>query len=280
MLQDGDGDGDGDGDSDSNGDAIAHLVNGPPHHEKEDDEDEDEEILVLEAATAADEEEKYHGQQQQQLRLHSLQMTLVIRQIPYQGLSFQIWPAASTLVSLLDSPTNPILPLLSNSNSSFPIRILELGSGTGLVGIAAASLLHAHVTLTDLPHVLPNLQFNANANAPATASNGGTVDVRCLRWGDPNDMGSLGHRYDLLLATDVVYHDHLFYPLLQTLSFYLQGPVALVMVHLRRWKKDAIFFKKARKVFDVRAIHTDEPLPGSRTGVTVYHFIRKHQCNG
>lgn len=37
--------------------------------------------------------------------------------------------------------------------------MLELGSGTGVVGLAAA-LLGAHVTLTDLPHLLPGIRRN------------------------------------------------------------------------------------------------------------------------
>lgn len=255
------------------GDGLSHLANFLQQ-------DEEEEQQQTPAAVEDKEETKAL-----QLLLESINTTLFVRQLPSQGLSFQLWPAASTLVSLIDQNRNsssPILPLLSlpvSQPNSKPIRILELGSGTGLVGIAAASLLHAHVTLTDLPHVLPNLQFNADANAAATVTNGGTVEVRCLRWGEPNDMGSLGHQFDLILASDVVYHDHLFDPLLNTLSFFLQGRVVFVMAHLRRWKKDGVFFKRARKLFEVRMVHTDEPLPGSRTGVAVYHFSGKHQNN-
>lgn len=258
------------------GDGLNHLANF-----LQQDEEEQQQTLVSAAAAVEDREET----KQLQLLLESINTTLFVHQLPSQGLSFQLWPAASTLVSLIDrnkNSSNPILSFLSLPISqpySKPIRILELGSGTGLVGIAAASLLHAHVTLTDLPHVLPNLQVNSDANAAATATNGGTVEVHCLRWGEPEDMASLGHQFDLILASDVVYHDHLFDPLLHTLSFFLQGQVTFVMAHLRRWKKDGVFFKRARKLFEVKMIHTDEPLPGSRTGVAVYHFTGKHQNN-
>lgn len=39
-------------------------------------------------------------------------------------------------------------------------RALELGAGTGIVGIAAACC-GAHVLLTDLPEALPQLQVSA-----------------------------------------------------------------------------------------------------------------------
>ncbi|KAL6008744.1 hypothetical protein ACLOJK_021970 [Asimina triloba] len=205
-------------------------------------------------------------------------ITLFIRQLPSQGLSFQLWPAASALMSFLDQSLSSLSSCsLLSAISQRPLRVLELGSGTGLVGITAAVILGAHVTITDLPHVLPNLQYNANANAAAITSSGGAVDVRCLRWGEFEDMASFGLQFHLLLASDVVYHDHLFEPLLQTLSFFLQGGVQLLMAHLRRWKKDSIFFRKARKLFDVTMIHRDDPLPGSRTGVVIYHFAPKGQ---
>ncbi|XWS33764.1 hypothetical protein CRYUN_Cryun22dG0111500 [Craigia yunnanensis] len=105
------------------------------------------------------------------------------------------------------------------------VQILELGSGTGLVGIAAAVTLGANVTVTDLPHVIPNLQFNVNANADVVAQKGGTVNVAPLRWGEDDDMEVIGREFDLVLASDVVHHDHLFEPLIQTLRFLLKGGV-------------------------------------------------------
>ncbi|RRT53878.1 hypothetical protein B296_00039229 [Ensete ventricosum] len=204
--------------------------------------------------------------------LTSIQDTVVIRQIRSQGLSFQLWPAASSLVSLLDSrPSALLLPATS--------RILELGSGTGLVGIAAAAILGVSVTLTDLPHVLPNLRFNAESNAAAVAARGGSLDVRQLRWGEDEDAAALVDgeaAFDVVVASDVVYYEHLIDPLLRTLRVFVKGEAAFVMAHLRRWKKrDSVFFRKARKLFDVALVHTDSPLPGKRVGVAIYRFTAK-----
>ncbi|KAF3796869.1 N-lysine methyltransferase protein [Nymphaea thermarum] len=223
--------------------------------------------------------EKNQAQQQQQYLLKSIQSSILIRQLPSEGLSFQLWPAATALVSLMDQKHPPIPcvdKLKAASNVDRPIRALELGSGTGLVGIAAAALLGAQVVLTDLPHVLPNLLFNAEANREVVRASGrgGSVSVDCLRWGNAEDC--LKHcGLDLILASDVVYHSHLFDPLLQTLRLLLVEETVLVMAHLRRWKKDAVFFKKAKKWFDVEMVHTHPPFPGTRVGVAIYCFTKR-----
>ncbi|KAL9464485.1 hypothetical protein AB3S75_002148 [Citrus x aurantiifolia] len=217
----------------------------------------------------------------------SIESTLVIRQLPSQGLSFKLWPAATTLVTLLDQfcshPSNS--PLASSLSNGCQLNILELGSGTGLVGMAAAAILGAKVTVTDLPHVLTNLQFNVDANAGLISLRGGSVHVASLRWGEAeaNDVAVVGREFDVILASDVVYHDHLFDPLLATLRLFLNSDepepkkkkMNFVMAHFRRWKKDSVFFKKAKKLFDVETIHADLPCNGARLGVVVYRMTGK-----
>lgn len=217
----------------------------------------------------------------------SINSNLSIRQLPSQGLSFQLWPAATTLVNLLDDhrshpQTNPLTPTLTalrQTSESPTLKILEIGSGTGLVGIAAAATLGAKVTITDLSHVISNLQFNVEANAGILAANGGCVQVAPLHWGEAIDPELIEQDFDLILASDVVYHDHLYDPLIQTLKGFLLGggnpKMVFLMAHLRRWKKDSTFFRKARKLFEVEVLHTDPPPPGSRIGVVLYRFAAK-----
>ncbi|KAL3699378.1 hypothetical protein R1sor_017400 [Riccia sorocarpa] len=71
------------------------------------------------------------------------------------------------------------------------MRVLELGSGTGMVGIVAACL-GAHVILTDLPHVIPNLEYNMELNRGAIQAAGGSVESRVLSWGVEEDIKTLG----------------------------------------------------------------------------------------
>lgn len=252
---------------------------------QEEDNDSDSDYLSSFMKQSLEDESPQQQQQEEQEQKHhlpSIDSTLLIRQLPSQGLSFQIWPAANTLVTLLEKPqqqstNSPLSPVFGRFIHS-PLRILELGSGTGLVGIAAAAILGAQVTITDLPHVLPNLAFNATVNSTAITSKGGAVDVKNLRWGESEDVESIGRNFDIVLGSDVVYHDHLYDPLLRTLQLLLldgDGDITFVMAHLRRWKKESAFFKKARKMFQVDTLYSDAPAPGARIGVVVYSFARK-----
>uniref|UniRef100_A0A2P2N1M1 Protein N-lysine methyltransferase METTL21A n=1 Tax=Rhizophora mucronata TaxID=61149 RepID=A0A2P2N1M1_RHIMU len=263
-----------------------------PQHEDDDEDDIDPiKVFLSDDGATGDGNRSDDAANQQLVQQHyisSIESTVVIRQLPSQGLSFQLWPAATALVTLLDryrccpsaSPLSPTLSALSMSNDSpgRPLEVLELGSGTGLVGIATAVTFGANVTVTDLPHVLPNLQFNVDANAKLLALTGGTVHVAPLRWGLHADVKAIGRDFDLVLASDVVYHDHLFEPLLETLRF-LSGSekkkMVFVMAHTRRWKKDSQLFRRAKKFFDVEVLHVDSPREGSRVGVVVYQFVDK-----
>ncbi|XP_076960669.1 uncharacterized protein LOC143637103 [Bidens hawaiensis] len=226
----------------------------------------------------------------QTYHLNSTNSAVVIRQLPSQGLSFQLWPAAATFINLLDSysPSNTdsfstAINSVNNRNNRQQIRILELGSGTGVVGIAASAILGDDDTVTDLPHVLPNITFNADANSDVLAPRGGRVHVAALSWGKVEEMEAVGREYDIIIGSDVVYHDHLYEPLIETLRYLLlggsngdgDGGKVFLMAHLRRWKKEAGFFKKAKKYFRVDLVHEDGPSAVSRTGVVVYRFARK-----
>lgn len=253
---------------------------------QEDDEDDINPLTMLslnDDNASVSEPELPSNENFQRHHIRSIDSTVLIRQLPSEGLSFKLWPAASTLVNLLDdyrhNPTkNPLKCVLPNG--VVQLNILELGSGTGLVGMAAAAILGAKVTVTDLPHVIPNLQFNVDANAGLLSVNGGAVDVAPLCWGEACDVEAIGREFDVVVGSDVVYHDHLYEPLLETLRLLLncgeeKERRKFVMSHLRRWKKEAAFFKKARKLFEVETIHVDQPSDGRRIGVVVYCMTGK-----
>ena len=82
-------------------------------------------------------------------------------------------------------------------------RVVELGSGIGLVGIVAAALGATESVITDVDDVLPlienNIQINQQQNSAKAA---------CLWWGNDSDMKAVTADQppiDFLLAADVVY---------------------------------------------------------------------------
>lgn len=230
--------------------------------------------LLPSAATASSDAQLHH------FHLPALPSPITVRTLPSLGLTFQLWPSASTLLRVL--PASPqLLPRAPTPES--PLGILELGSGTGAAGLALAAALPAHAVLSDLPAALPNLRHNASLNAPLLDARGGSVSVVPLPWGDAAAMEAVAapppaSRFDLVVASDVVYYEALVEPLIETLRFFVKGEVVFVMAHTRRWKRtDKKFFAKARKVFDVEVVHEDPPLEGWRHGPVVYRFTEKKQ---
>jgi predicted nicotinamide N-methyase len=99
-------------------------------------------------------------------------------------------------------------------------RVLELGSGTGLVGLAMAGL-GADVVLTDLPSIHDNLARNAKDNCEAIEQSGGSTRTGILDWTNPASCqlftdGSATEtlhadtiKFPLILAADALYSpDH------------------------------------------------------------------------
>lgn len=96
------------------------------------------------------------------------------------------------------------------------LRALELGAGTGLLGLVARRL-GAEVALTDLPPMLPLLERNARLNFPGDAA----VSVRPFPWQEASaDAVWLQEAggFDLVLLSDVLYHEEQCDPLVLALQ--------------------------------------------------------------
>ena len=90
------------------------------------------------------------------------------QQLSRGGVGSTIWDAAIVLAKYLER--SPLIPSTTPSPPSpQPFRVLELGAGTGIVGLAVARLMQSRkipgeVVLTDKENVLPILQKNVDEN--------------------------------------------------------------------------------------------------------------------
>lgn len=102
-------------------------------------------------------------------------------------------------------------------------RVLELGAGTGLVGIAAASIWGATVYLTDLPEIVPNLTRNVEVNEDIIRRDGGSATTGVLDWSISDDQEpSESQRYPIILAADPLYSSEHPKLLVQTIERWLR----------------------------------------------------------
>jgi predicted nicotinamide N-methyase len=159
---------------------------------------------------ANDEDETVQGKDgEEQDEEDELHIILHEPALTADNLGLKTWASsyllAKRLVILKDS-----LPSLRPDDA-----ILELGAGTGLVGIAAAAIIGRKVILTDLPSIVSNLERNVRANVAALA--GAEVETAVLDWSEPaafalqSDIPQLYplHSFSLILAADPIYSsDH------------------------------------------------------------------------
>jgi hypothetical protein len=113
---------------------------------------------------------------------------LVVREPPIIGdsLGHKTWGSSYLMALLLDDIASSSLAHLLSESLPAPLSILELGSGTGLLGMATAAMWKAEVVLSDLPDIMANLNFNIDKNRAAVEQLGGKLSSGKLAWGSDN----------------------------------------------------------------------------------------------
>ncbi|KAI9342743.1 putative methyltransferase-domain-containing protein [Zopfochytrium polystomum] len=166
--------------------------------------------------------------------------------------------------------------------------IVELGAGTGCVGILAGMLLadaemqqtessdasrkKGEVVITDMLF-LDLMQKNVELNLSEEEQQ--FVRVEELKWGTPLSE-AVRQQYDIILASDCVYLESAFEPLLQTLNDLCGPNTEALIVSKRRRKADKRFFEKLRKQFNITEIKDDPKYPVfSRQGLSIVSARKK-----
>mmetsp|Transcript_30610 Transcript_30610/g.70631 ORF Transcript_30610/g.70631 Transcript_30610/m.70631 type:complete len:440 (-) Transcript_30610:54-1373(-) len=85
-----------------------------------------------------------------------------------------------------------------------PPRLLELGSGTGAAGLAAAAA-GAEVVLTDHGNLLPLIQLNAGINSALISAAGGSTSSCSFDWESEPSEELKKLPFDLAIGADLVY---------------------------------------------------------------------------
>uniref|UniRef100_A0A7S0P174 Calmodulin-lysine N-methyltransferase n=1 Tax=Calcidiscus leptoporus TaxID=127549 RepID=A0A7S0P174_9EUKA len=151
-----------------------------------------------------------------------------------------LWPSACVLCTWLRS----------NAADAVAGRtVLELGCGTGAVGLYAAALSARRVMLTDANvAVLELARANVEGNR-ALLPEDTQVSVASLRWGEEDEeaepeegeereegSGGDSDGYEMILGSDVTYARASHAPLCRTLSRHLRRrrPPVVVLAHARR----------------------------------------------
>jgi len=160
-----------------------------------------------------------------------------------------LFQSALVLCNLLADSSCVLNEHVGNTNTS----IVEVGSGTGVLAIAAA-LLGCTITVTDLPHVMPQIQDNINSNLDPLPDAKGRVTCLPLSWGNSEHSAAIG-KVDLILCSDCLYRDETHLLLLQTLKE-LSHPKTLIVVALeiRRFPVEQMFFDLADEDFTNEAM--------------------------
>ncbi|RAH46515.1 S-adenosylmethionine-dependent methyltransferase [Aspergillus brunneoviolaceus CBS 621.78] len=147
---------------------------------------------------------------------HGEEYTLTLHEpsLTSDNLGMKTWVSSYLLSirlhSLLESPPQ-LVPTTTTTPQLHPertLRALELGAGTGLVGLSFAALRgpSASIHLTDLPAIVPNLAHNAALNVELLNRTGATVTTGVLDWSmPPTPLPTPAEQYDLILAADPLY---------------------------------------------------------------------------
>ncbi|KAI6646104.1 Protein-lysine methyltransferase METTL21D-like [Oopsacas minuta] len=158
-----------------------------------------------------------------------------------------VWDAAIVLARFLEHKYFPAHYWVGK-------RVLELGSGAGLVGLVAGCL-GADVILTDLEEIVPLLNVNIKLNKVLIE---GTAVGKTLKWGGASGFDMP----DVILMSDLVYYSEALDPLCYTLTE-LTDKNSLVLLSYEerdtgnKKELEEVFFNFLKKRFEISEIPTN-----------------------
>ncbi|KAK9353007.1 putative methyltransferase-domain-containing protein [Lipomyces doorenjongii] len=203
------------------------------------------------------------------------------------GCGGKVWPAGELLSRYLigarENEKYIANEVVWKESAKRKIRIIELGSGTGLVGLALGNAYNLaargnavedtglDIIVTDQANMLSLMADNIQLNDLQ-----GTVSAEVLDWGTDLPDHFATPFPDVILAADCVYFEPSF-PLLEKTLLAMAGDNTLVLMsYKRRRKADKRFFQSIKKNFRIEEIKDYEEYKDfSRDTVFLYRLVRK-----
>ncbi len=205
---------------------------------------------------------------------------------PRAGIAHQLWPAAEFFCDFWERQHEGLLLQLCGGEA---YDILELGAGIGLCGMFVASITSTphkiqRLILTDLEEAIDGLSSNTALNSEHFCC---PVEVAVLRWGHDDDLETVMQRLSgedgggvaapkIVLATDCVYWESLFAPFCSTIKALAHRGSYIILTHVKRWKKDAKFFRLCKKAqLELRLLEENIVIePALHTGLPEKKIMR------
>lgn len=131
-----------------------------------------------------------------------------------------VWPCSLILVKFAerwttltpsDPTSNPYAEVLDFHNK----RAIELGTGCGVAAMGLYLLGLTDIILTDIAPVMPALKKNLKRNKNVL---GRMLKSAQLYWNNEDQIKALGAKYDIVIATDVVYIEETVGPLVKAME--------------------------------------------------------------
>lgn len=167
--------------------------------------------------------------------------------------------------------------------------VLELGAGTGMVSLTSW-ILGAHTIATDLPEILPILQFNLEFNRKQLLENLAEsfhhrvgLEWRELVWANKKHYEEFlsQKRVDLILAADVIAGIYPLNDLLETLVDLTDEHAHVYIAYKERFPvEERKFFHKANRYFQISKIDRKElPEDFRQSDIDILWFTKRNQIN-
>ena len=151
------------------------------------------------------------------------------------GYAGEVWDGALVLTYFISNDNCNLICPIQN------MRILELGSGTGICGLTCAILGCKEIVLTDLKQNLPLIEKNLIINKSIIDSS--NVKILPLDWTDKLYLKSFNKEFDVIIFSEIIYDPLLFQSLIDVLDYFVIVNKNIVLFSYTYRNKEMGFFK-------------------------------------